>query len=88
MNHPVSDWSLRNGTEKSQEEFCRIHGHCSLPLRNKVWSVVRGSPELWYFNFSKGKTEKELPNGQLGEGKEADSKGCTKTVETLFVQHL
>lgn len=88
MNDPVSDWSLRKSTAKSQEEFCRVHGHCSLPLRHKIWSAVWGPLELWYFNFSKGKTEKELLNGGLGEGKEADAKGCTETVEILLVQHL
>lgn len=88
MNHPVSEWSLRNTPETPWEEFCRVRGHCPLPLRHRIWSAVWDSPELWYFNFSKGKAEKELSNGGLGEGREGDSKGCTKTVETLFVQHL
>lgn len=88
MNHPVSDGTLRNSPERSLEEFGRVRGHRSLPLRHKIWRTVWGSPELGNFHFSKGKTEKELSNGGLGEGKEVDSKGYTEILENLFVQHL
>lgn len=40
------------------------------------------------FTSVKEKQKKKLSKGGLGEGKEVDSKGSVKTVETVFVQHL